>query len=321
VNAHQKKNTPLVSVIMPLFNKRAYVRRAIDSIQKQTFRNWELIIIDDGSTDGSSQEIPKSDGRIRFYNQSNAGPSIARNNGIRNSRGKFITFIDADDYYYAFKIEHEMEVLSNKKSAEWMFSAGNFETKNGTELGKIYKINNDEVPRKSKLYSNAIKQLKISNWPIDGLCIRKRLIQQLNGFRGDMRCYEITEFLFRCALFQPKVFIHPEPLYSVVKIHGSTSKILVARTEGLRLMGKSLLDLSKQYSDYSNQLRRLSKTVLLNYIGSLILEGSKGKARQTLMTQFPFKKNAKWIKMCFASVLPDWILHKVSGQKILKEFV
>ena len=306
---------------MPLFNKRAYVRRAIESVQKQTFRNWELIIIDDGSTDGSSQEIPKSDVRIRLCDQSNAGPSIARNNGIKKARGKFVTFIDADDYYYPFKIEHEMDFLSSKKSAEWMFSAGNFETKNGTELGKIYEINNDEVARQSKLYSNAIKQLKISNWPIDGLCIRKSLIQQLKGFRGDMRCYEITEFFFRCALFQPKVFIHPKPLYSVVKIHGSTSKILATRTEGLKLMGQSLLDLSKEYSDYSYQLRRLSKAVLLNYIGSLILAGSKVKAHQILMTEFPFKKNAKWLKMWFASVLPDWISHEVAGKKILKEFV
>ena len=306
---------------MPLFNKRAYVGRAIESVQKQTFRNWELIIIDDGSTDGSSKEIPESDARIRFYDQSNAGPSVARNNGIKKARGKFVTFIDADDYYYPFKIEHEMDFLYSKESAVWMFSAGNFETKNGIEPGKIYDINNEEVPRQPKLYSNAIKQLKISNWPIDGLCIRKRLFQQINGFREDMRCYEITEFLFRCALFQPKVFIHPEPLYTVVRIYGSTSKILANRTEGLKLMGQSLLDLSKGYSDYSNQLKGLSKTVLLNYIGSLILAGSKIKARRILMTEFPFPKNAKWFKMWFASVLPYWISRGIAGKKILKEFV
>ena len=93
---------------MPLYNKRAYVRRAIESVQKQTFRHWELIIIDDGSDDGSPEEIPESDGRIRFYKQTNAGPSIARNNGIKKARGKFVTFIDADDYYYPFKLEQEM---------------------------------------------------------------------------------------------------------------------------------------------------------------------------------------------------------------------
>ena len=83
---------------MPLYNKRAYVRRAIESIQKQTFCNWELIIIDDGSIDGSSEEIPKSDKRIRLYHPNNSGPSAARNKGIREAKGHFVTFLDADDF-------------------------------------------------------------------------------------------------------------------------------------------------------------------------------------------------------------------------------
>ena len=74
---------PFISVIMPLYNKRPYVRRAIHSVQKQTFTDWELIIVDDGSTDDSPTEIPQNEPRIRFFQQANAGPAAARNHGIR----------------------------------------------------------------------------------------------------------------------------------------------------------------------------------------------------------------------------------------------
>ena len=62
---------PLITVIMPLYNKRPYVKRAIMSVQKQTFSNWELIIVDNGSTDGSTDEIPCDDPKIRLFKQTN----------------------------------------------------------------------------------------------------------------------------------------------------------------------------------------------------------------------------------------------------------
>ena len=88
---------PIISVIMPLYNKRHYVKRAIESIQKQTLTDWELIIVDDGSTDGSTDEVPQNDSRIQMIHQENKGPGAARNRGIRMASGKFITFIDADN--------------------------------------------------------------------------------------------------------------------------------------------------------------------------------------------------------------------------------
>lgn len=306
---------------MPLYNKRAYVRRAIESVQKQTFRNWELIIIDDGSTDGSSEEIPKSDKRIRLYNQSNAGPSNARNNGVKKAQGKFVTFLDGDDYYYPDKLEQEMNFLYERESADWMFSAGNFEKKESNQTGIIYRTNNNPVSEQPQIYHNAIHQLRISNWPVDGLCIRTSLFQQLEGFREDMRCYEITELLYRCALRQPKVFILPKPTYCVVRLPASTSKIMVNRTEGLKLLGQSLFSLANENSAYSNHFENLAQNVTLTYIGSLIVTGRKVKAREVLLKEYPYRKNGRWLKMRLASILPDWISQEVAGKKILKEFV
>jgi len=87
-----------VSVIVPLFNKAAFITRALDSITKQTFEDFEVIVIDDGSTDhGAELALGHSDPRVRVLSQANAGPGGARNRGIAEARGELLAFLDADD--------------------------------------------------------------------------------------------------------------------------------------------------------------------------------------------------------------------------------
>ena len=90
-----------VSIIMPIYNASRYLEPAIDSILAQTLPEIEVICVDDGSTDKSLEilkEYQKNDDRIRIVTQTNAGPAHARNNGIRRARGKYIAFLDADDF-------------------------------------------------------------------------------------------------------------------------------------------------------------------------------------------------------------------------------
>ncbi len=91
-----------VSVIIPIYNAYDYLRPALDSVIYQTLREIEIICIDDGSTDCSLEilkEYQKSDDRIRIVTEANAGPGLARNNGLGRARGEYIAFLDADDFY------------------------------------------------------------------------------------------------------------------------------------------------------------------------------------------------------------------------------
>lgn len=105
-----------VSVIMPIYNADEYLRPALDSVIDQTLREIEIICVDDGSTDGSLEilkEYQNKDDRIRIVTETNAGPALARNNGIRRARGEYISFLDADDF-----IELDMlEQLYNEAKA------------------------------------------------------------------------------------------------------------------------------------------------------------------------------------------------------------
>lgn len=91
-----------VSVIMPIYNAYDYLRPAIDSVLDQTLRDIEIICVDDGSTDSSFdliKEYQKKDERIRIVTETNAGPALARNNGIKRARGEYLSFLDADDFF------------------------------------------------------------------------------------------------------------------------------------------------------------------------------------------------------------------------------
>lgn len=108
-----------VSVIMPVYNGEKYIKQAINSVFNQSYKDIELIIVDDGSTDSTSVMIHKiiEDNKhfdIKYFNQENKGPSIARNVGIKNAKGKYIALLDSDDYYHRDKIyEHVKYLLEN----------------------------------------------------------------------------------------------------------------------------------------------------------------------------------------------------------------
>ncbi|MGI6469954.1 MAG: glycosyltransferase family 2 protein, partial [Paludibacteraceae bacterium] len=92
------ENNPLISVIMPLYNAALYVEEAIQSVVNQTYTDWELIIVDDGSTDDSLAVVKRYESdKIRVYTQPNSGACVARNKALSLAQGAFVKFLDADD--------------------------------------------------------------------------------------------------------------------------------------------------------------------------------------------------------------------------------
>jgi glycosyltransferase involved in cell wall biosynthesis len=102
---------PVVSVILPAYNSAEYIAETIESVLNQSFADFELIVIDDGSTDGQADEILpfcERDQRVRYIYQTNKGVSSARNTGFNHSSGKFIAFLDADDIWLPNNLEAKM---------------------------------------------------------------------------------------------------------------------------------------------------------------------------------------------------------------------
>ena len=103
----------MVDIIIPLYNKEATVARAVESILDQTFADWRLIIVDDGSTDNSLQVVRQfTDPRIRIVEQENRGPGAARNRGIQEATAEYLAFLDADDQWYSWYLENALKAFA-----------------------------------------------------------------------------------------------------------------------------------------------------------------------------------------------------------------
>lgn len=103
-----KAEAPRVSCIVPVYNGECYLAEALDSIFLQRYEPFEVIVVDDGSTDGTAKVLDRYDGRIRYVKQSNAGPVAARNRGLDEAKGEFIAFLDADDLWHRDKLQLQM---------------------------------------------------------------------------------------------------------------------------------------------------------------------------------------------------------------------
>lgn len=136
----KQDKTPQISIIVPVYKTEKYLRRCIQSILSQTFNNFELILIDDGSPDNSGiicDEYAKKDKRVKVFHQKNGGVSNARNKGIEHAQGTWISFIDSDDYVEKSYYEHLIQFSNN----DWIIEG----FKTDFYIEKLNKISYSEI--------------------------------------------------------------------------------------------------------------------------------------------------------------------------------
>ena len=106
---------PLVSVILPVYNRAGWVARAVESVLAQTHRPVELLVVDDGSTDDTRRVIEGFGSRLRLLEQSHAGAEAARNLGLAHARGEFVAFIDSDDVWYEDRLSRQLPLFKREE--------------------------------------------------------------------------------------------------------------------------------------------------------------------------------------------------------------
>jgi glycosyltransferase involved in cell wall biosynthesis len=116
----------IVSVIIPAFNAESFIAEAIESVIGQTYKAIEIIVIDDGSKDGTKKVAEKYADKVRIISQSNLGAGAARNNGIKEARGEVIAFLDADDVWFADKVEKQVAILNKHEDVFLVSGSGEY---------------------------------------------------------------------------------------------------------------------------------------------------------------------------------------------------
>lgn len=112
----------MISIIIPTFNSGNYISQAIESILNQSYKNYEIIVVDDGSTDSTYKELKKYKSQIKYYYKGNGGVASARNFGILKSKGEYICFLDADDLYKKGKLEAQVKFLEDNPHIDIVYN-------------------------------------------------------------------------------------------------------------------------------------------------------------------------------------------------------
>ena len=135
-------NEPLVSIITPVYNAEMFLSDTIKSVQNQTYKNWEMLLVDDCSKDNSAQiikEFQKYDDRIKYIKlEKNSGASVSRNTGIKNAKGRFIAFVDSDDIWKPEKLEVQVKYML-ENNLGFTFTSYRYMKEDGELTNKVAK--------------------------------------------------------------------------------------------------------------------------------------------------------------------------------------
>ena len=179
-----QKNAPRVSVLIPCYNAGAYLGQAIQSVLDQTYRDFEIIVVDDGSTDDSAA-VAQSFDRVRYFYNEHSGISVSRNLAIAKARGEIIVFLDADDLWHPEKLQKQVDYLDADPACMLVFTkVENFFEDEAAQKGE----------RQQELYHADISMCIIS------CAIRRSVFEEHGVFREDYPHGEDTQFMYRLSL-------------------------------------------------------------------------------------------------------------------------
>lgn len=225
----QMDSDPKISVIIPLYNKRSTILRAVNSVLFQSHKNLELIIVDDGSNDGSLELLRTlSDWRIRIISQTNQGPGAARNRGARAAVSDFLAFLDADDEWLPDYLKTAGDIIFSDSTLACITSAyleypgakssGEYWQTRGIKSGPV------------KIDSTTTAQALLAQLAFMSPCttlIRRSCFERFDGFYAIEKCtYGEDAYLFLKVLANYKCFNLLEPL---AKLHFENSSLSNAR--------------------------------------------------------------------------------------------
>ena len=200
----------MISVVIPLYNKESSIAQSLKSVLSQEYDDFEVVIVDDGSTDGSVGVVEAiNDPRIRLIKQENGGPSMARNTGVKNAKGEWIVFLDADDEMLPNALETFKNIINAHKDIDIVDCNTMFYSTNGNTLGYHPFEGYVKNPFKMFFYS-------IIGPGANHSCF-SRIILLENPYNNQIRRFEDGELLMR--------------LLNVAKVYSSTKPVAIVHCE------------------------------------------------------------------------------------------
>jgi glycosyltransferase involved in cell wall biosynthesis len=210
---------PLVSVVIPTYNRARQTILAVENVLAQTYPDLEIIVVDDGSTDGSGDVIERfiaqrsaKGQRILFASQPNQGASGARNTGIARAQGEYIAFLDSDDSWVPEKLEWQVRVLEEFKSECGVcFTDARLVNDSGLDVSS-FRVHGRNYTETTGIDRDAARLLaeSFSGFWVSSLLVRADLIRQIGGFSPDISFVEDRDLHFRLALVTAIAYVNKQ---------------------------------------------------------------------------------------------------------------
>ena len=281
-----------VSIIIPTYNYAEYIQKAIDSVLAQTYKNCEIIVVDDGSTDNTQEIIEnKYKNKVRYYYQENKGAPAARNKGIKKSKGEYLSFLDADDYLTESSIENRLTVLEQNKSIAWVYSKWLYLDTQGNIIFNAFR----DAPflYKDKCKGNVfLAMLGGALICTPTVLVRKICVEEIGGFDERLTALQDYDLWLRVSHLYPIEYI--DEVLAYVLIHEGSISTTQSAYPSRAIINEKI---EKNYGGYLPELgfkwRRI-KAGEYNYWGEISLK--KGKLKEALkyyslsLRKNPFQK-------------------------------
>ncbi|OAB63205.1 glycosyl transferase [Leptolyngbya valderiana BDU 20041] len=242
-----------VSVIVPTYNGEAYIQLAIASVLHQTYRHWELVVVDDGSTDSTREIVTEYGDRIRYFYQENQGVAAARNRGIREARGEWVAFLDQDDFFVPEKLAVQVAALEKQPSVGIVHSGWQILDRSGNMVSSVEPW-------------HGIPELDVASWllwkPVflGAMLFRRDWLEFAGGFNCRFHQAPDVDLVLRLALMGCEAVWVPQTTVGYRQHDRNASQ----NTQVQVLECEEVLDRLFARSNLSEELRRLERQARYN---------------------------------------------------------
>ncbi|MGL6283264.1 MAG: glycosyltransferase family 2 protein, partial [Microcoleaceae cyanobacterium] len=209
---------PRVSVIIPVYHSANYISEALDSVLSQTYHDYEIIVVNDGSTDNICEVLSPYENKINYFYQENQGSAVARNLGIAKAKGELIAFLDADDFWLLLnKLDEQVNYLLKDSSLGSVHTGWRVMDGNGRKVI-------DVEPWYSMPEINLVSWLMYKPIRLSGMIIRQSWLVKVGGFDGDLRQSHDVDLMLRLALLGCSAIWWPAVAVGYRRYAGNTTR-------------------------------------------------------------------------------------------------
>jgi glycosyltransferase involved in cell wall biosynthesis len=276
----------MISVVIPAFNAGRFIRRTIDSILAQTYRDYEIIVVDDGSADNTAEVVKSYGPKVRYIYQENAGDGPARNTGIRAAKGEWIAFLDHDDEWLPEKLQLQMELVGRHPELRWC-GTNRYQSDGKRRMA----VGNTEAIQKAlggdDYFENYFAAVTKGLCPVitSTMLVHKEVFEQIGVFDSCWLRSADLDMWWRIGYRFPKIGYLPQPL---VIVHLDAVNVVSAQYRSLSKRGEHARKLIAHHLELADEQGRLEEfkpyagKLLRKVLITAVYRGFKTDARVTV---------------------------------------